>query len=150
MSTMLYLSFVLLGWLVFELYLQWINYKGRFRYKLLEENEWKRKLQNRVGLLSLPISSLFKFVLMLIFSALPKLIFNLSDEVVLVSVVSGFLGFTVANASFDKYSVEAFEKFCLICVHNKECSEFLDRICLMKFLKHRVKMAVLANKKESI
>jgi len=142
---MLYLDIILLGWIVFEMYLQWINYEGRFRYGLLEANKWKRSLQNKVGVLSLATSSLFKFGLILLLSVLLMAIFNLSIEVALVSVVSGFLGFTLVNASMDKDSVEAFEKHCKRCNQKRQCDDFLNKNCTMGFLKHRVRMAVKLN-----
>ena len=132
---------------MFEVYLNWINYKGRFRYQLLEANDFERWLQSKVGLLSLPISSIFVFGLILFLSALLELIFNLSSEVAVASVVSGFLGLRLTNVYFDKRSVESFEKHCSKCESKKECSDFLNENCQLKFLKHRVKMAVQLEEK---
>jgi len=78
-------------------------------------------------------------------SVLLMAIFNLSIEVALVSVVSGFLGFTLVNASMDKDSVEAFEKHCKRCNQKRQCDDFLNKNCTMGFLKHRVRMAVKLN-----
>lgn len=149
MPTMLYLSFILWGWIIFEAYLQWINYKGRFRYRLLEGTKLWRWLQSKVGLLSLPISFMFTFGLIVFLSLLIEFIFNISNEVAVASVVSFFLGVTLTNAMFDKNSVEAFEKYCLRCPHKRECNDFLDKNCMMKYIKHRIKMAVLLEEKAS-
>lgn len=142
LGTTPYLSVLLIMWIVSEAYLQWINYKGRFRYGLLEGNKWQRSLQNRIGVLSLAVSVLFKFGLILLLPALVVAIFKLSIDVASISVVSIFLGLTLTNASFDKFSVEAFEKHCKRCNHKRECNGFLDKNCTMEFVKHRVKMAV--------
>lgn len=133
--------------MVSEAYLQSINYKGRFRYGLLEANKWQRSLQSRIGVLSLAILSVFKFGLILLLAALLVATLNLSIEVALVSVVSGFLGLTLTNAYMDKNSVEAFEKHCKRCDHKTQCNDFLDKNCTMEFLKHRVEMAAKVDEK---
>lgn len=147
MSTTLYLSLILWAWVISEAYLNWINYKGRFRYKLLEANKLWKWLQSKVGLLSLPISSMLIFGAILFLSTLLEHILSLPSEVVVASVVSGFLGIRLTNVYFDKWSVESFEKYCLKCEGKKECNDFLSKKCQMKYLKHRVKMAVLLEEK---
>jgi hypothetical protein len=140
-TAQVYLALVLSGVITFEFYLQWINYRGRFKYKLLEGNKLWRSVQSKVGVLSLPISAAVKLLLMLFLSVLTSTVFGIPSEWALLSVSSGYLGFTVANAAFDKISVEAFEKFCIKCEHSIECDAFLEENCQMKYLKHRVKMA---------
>jgi len=97
--------------------------------------------------LSLPIFSLFVFGLLLFLLVLLEPVFNLSAEVAVASVVSGFLGLRLTNVYFDKRSVESFEKHCSKCEHKKECNDFLNENCQLQFLKHRVKMAVLLEEK---
>ena len=112
MSTILYISLILCWWIILEVYLLWINYKGRFRYKLLEKSRLWSWLDSKVGWLSLPISFVLSLILILFLSALLEFIFSLSVEVAVASIVSGFLGMTLTNVSFDKWSVESFEKYC--------------------------------------
>ena len=128
-------------WVISEVYLMWINYKGRFRYGLLEGNPLGRWLQAKIGVFSLFVSFLLNFLLILFFSALVQFVFRISAELALASIISLFSGITLSNASFDKFSVESFEKHCLKCDNKKECHHFLSEKCSMKYLKHRVKMA---------
>lgn len=135
-------SWGLLGlWVISEVYLMWINYKGRFRYRLLEKNPLERWLQAKIGVFSLFVSFLLNFLLILFFSALVQFVFDISAELALASIISLFSGITFSNASFDKFSVESFEKYCLKCKNKMECSAFLNEKCSMKYLKHTVKMA---------
>jgi len=142
---MLYLGVIWWGWIIFECYLLWLNYRGRFRYALLEWNPWKRWLQAKIGVFSLFFSFLVDFLLILFLSALVQFVFSISAELAVGSIVSLFFGMTLSNAFFDKFSVEAFEKHCLKCDNKRECSAFLNEKCSMKYLKHRVKMAVQLN-----
>jgi len=142
-----YLGFIATVWIVCELYLHWINYKGRFRYGLLEASEKKRQLQSRVGLFVLPISSAVRFVVVLFLSVIFKVIFNLSNELALALGFSGLVGMVLLDISLDKRSVDSFEKYCLQCEHKEDCNNFLAKKCKMEFLQHRVKMAVLLEEK---
>lgn len=123
----------------------WINYKGRFRFGLLEGTRWKHWLQAKIGVLSLVVSFLVDFLLILFLSASVQAIFSIPAELAVGSIVSLFFGMTLSNAFFDKFSVEAFEKYCLECNNKRECSAFLNEKCLMKYLKHRVERAVQLN-----
>ena len=142
-----YLGLILLAWIVFEAYLLWINYKGRFRYKLLERSEKKRELQSKVGVLALPISSVIRLVPTLILSIILKFAFDLSFEVAFALGFSALVGLVVSNADFDKGSVEAFERYCSRCKNKRECNDFLNKNCQLTFLKHRVKMAISLDQK---
>lgn len=112
----------------------------------MEGSKWQRSLQSKIGVLSLAVAALFKFALILLFPVLIAAIFRLSSDIAFISVVSALLGLTFTNASFDKYSVEAFEKHCKKCSHKRECINLLDKNCTMGFFKHRVRMAAKLDK----
>lgn len=90
LTTMTYITILLWAWVALNSYLQWINYKGRFKFRLLEGSKLWRWLQEKVGWFSLVISFAFSFALIAMFALSIELIFNLPSEFAFISAISLF------------------------------------------------------------
>jgi len=142
MSYTIFISLLVASWFIFEIYLLWLNYKGRFRYKLKEAYSVQRWLQERIGVIILTVTLMGAFVIIWLAPYGIVLLFNISYVVAFPSVVSGMLGLRFLNVYVDRLSVDEFEKCCLKCEHKEECSKFLNEKCSREYLKHGVRMAI--------
>jgi hypothetical protein len=105
----------------FKLYFLWVNYKGRFTYRLWESSSFWRTLDKKIGVFSL--------VLDFVLSALIVLIFAVPTKIALAFVLFGAIGWTSVNMAVDKINVERFEKNCLQCKYKQECMDFHHEKC---------------------
>jgi len=142
MSYMVFISSLVAAWFIFELYLLWVNYKGRFKYGLAEANPLQRWIQEKIGVMALAVTLLFAFGIIWFAPFVISLLFNISHAVAFSSIASGMFGFRVVNVIVDRSTVGDFEKHCLKCGNKEECAKFLSEKCSKEYLKHTVKMAV--------
>ena len=146
MSYIVFMSSLLVAWLAFEFYLLWLNYKGRFRYKLKEAWKPQKQLQKIIGVVILPVTLLCSLTIIWLAPPVIAVLFNMPYTVAFPSVVCGWLGLRVLNVYADRSTIKEFETHCLKCENKEECNRFLNEKCSREYLKHFVRMAVEYNK----
>lgn len=148
MSYIDFVSLLFIAWIILEIYLGWVNYKGCFRYKLREGSKLWSWVDGKIGAIRLVISPLFNLVIISVVASALMGIFNLSIEIAFASAISGMVIFRMDNVIYDDDSVKSFEKNCMKCDSKKECESFLNKNCRMEFFKNRIRMAVLNTEEE--
>lgn len=133
--------------LPFKLYFLWVNYKGRFRYELWEHSPFWRKLDKRIGVLSLVLDFVASLVIIVVLSAFIVVLFEAPPETALSFVLFGAIGWTFVNMAVDHINVSKFEKNCLQCQHKKECMNFHNEKCISEPIKQLSKSAVAYEEK---
>ena len=113
MSISTYNSFITLMWFVFEIYLVWINYKGRYKYGLLEYKKslfaiCDKKINHPICVLLKPIVDLFIIIFLIgVLLTFFKLSFYTSFSI----VMSSYSVFVFDNLMYDHMSVKFFEQY---------------------------------------
>jgi len=147
MSYTNFVSLLVALWFAFIVFLLWVNYKARFRYKMWEGNPIQRWIQKRIGVMALCVTLLIGLVEIWLAPYGIAWALNIPYGFAFVSVVSGLLGLAFFNSFADTLSVRAFEKNCLKCENKKDCSKFLNEKCSLEFLRHNIRMAVEYDRK---
>lgn len=130
----------------FRLYFLWVNYKGRFRYRLWENSPLWRALDKKAGVFSLFLDFVLSIAIVAVLSALIVIVFGVPTEIATAFILFGGIGWTFVNMAFDKISVEKFEKNCLHCKYKEECMKFHHENCSIEAVKQLSKSAILYEK----
>jgi len=112
-----------------EIRLLWLNYKGRFRYRLFEVTGIWRRTDEALDIVSLflhPLSFLVMFItLRAILSPIAGLSVNESTAIILAFI----FGDVLIDGRFDHDAVSNFEEHCLKCPNTKDCQAFNELKC---------------------
>jgi len=115
--------------LLAEIGFLWVNYKGRFRYRLFEHNPIARRTDKALGKVSLLLHPLLVFVVFIFVVALGSSILGLSFKESTAIILSGIFGGIFMNAASDHISVSTLEKHCIKCPNTADCQAFHESKC---------------------
>ena len=129
-------------------HLLWVNYKGRFRYRLREHSSFWRRLDRRIGIGSLFVDFALSILIVVFLSAFLALLLDVPLDISSCFVLFGAIGWTFVNAATDDISVKSFERNCLKCDHKESCMRFHEQHCRVEPIKQRARSACLLAKKQ--
>lgn len=127
-------------------YTLWVNYKGRFRYKLYTRNFLGAKLDKRIGVFSLLLEFIFSLFAVIVISAFVVQILSASPEIGLFSILLGAISWTLVDLNSKHLVIKRFEKNCIPCRHKNTCLSFHHDNCTYESINRHSKSATLYEK----